>query len=139
MQHVSRRVIPNERLKPTTQKLYASNGMEIAMLGEVKLTLMLADYEVTAAMVVSEEVDDLILGIDWLGCQRYRWSFAQNLNEIGGKVVRLINRPRRSMLKRIYAVEDTVIPAGHVINVPVTMPCRRSARRRTTGPWNRGL
>ena len=61
---VSRRVIPNERLNPTTQKLYAANGTEIALLGEVELTLMLADYEVTAAVVVCEEVDDLILGID---------------------------------------------------------------------------
>ena len=27
---------------------------------------MLADYEVTSAVVLFEEVDDLILGIDWL-------------------------------------------------------------------------
>ena len=31
---VSRRVIPNELLKPTTQKLYAANGTEIALLGK---------------------------------------------------------------------------------------------------------
>ena len=81
MQHVSRRVIPNERLKPTTQKLYTANGMEITLLGEVELTPMLADDEVAAAMMDSEEVNDLIAGIDWLGCQHYRWSFAQNLIE----------------------------------------------------------
>ena len=68
MSVVSRRVVPNELLKPTTlKKLFASNGTEIALLGEVELTLVLAGYEVTAAVVVSEEVDDLILGIDWLG------------------------------------------------------------------------
>ena len=61
---VSRRVIPNELLKPTTQKLFAANGTEIALLGEVELTLKLADFEVTADVVISEEVDDLILGID---------------------------------------------------------------------------
>ena len=97
---VSRRVIPNELLKPTTQKLYAANGTAIALLGEVKLTLMFADYEVTAAVVVFEEVDNLILGIDWLARYRCRWSFAQNLIEIDGNVVRLINRPRQSMLRR---------------------------------------
>ena len=57
MSVVSRRAIPNERLKPTTQKLYAANGTEIALLGELELTLMLADYEVTAAVVISEEVN----------------------------------------------------------------------------------
>ena len=49
---VSRRVILNERLKPTTPKLYAVNGREMVLLGEVEFTLMLADYDVTAAVVV---------------------------------------------------------------------------------------
>ena len=39
---VSRRVMPNELLKPTTQKLFAANGTEIALLGKVELTLMMA-------------------------------------------------------------------------------------------------
>ena len=136
---VSRRVIPNELLKPTTQKLYAVNGTEITMLGEVELTLKLADFEVTAAVVVSEEVDELILGIDWLGHHRCRWSFAQNLIEIDGRVVRLINRLRKSQLRRIYAVDNTVIPAGHAINVPVTMALSSLRQTSKDWPWNRGL
>ena len=130
---VSRRVIPNERLKQITQILYAANAMEIALLGEVELTLMLVDYEVTAAVVVSEEVDDLILDIDCLGRHHCRWSFAQNLIEIDGKVVRLINRPHRSMMRRINAVEDAVVPAGHAINVPVTIAL--SSLRPTSDDW----
>ena len=58
---VSRGVIPNELLKPTTLKLFAANGTMIALLGEVELTLMMAGYEVTAAVMVFEEVDDLIV------------------------------------------------------------------------------
>ena len=42
---VSRKVIPNELLKPTTQKLYGANGTEIALLGEVELTLKLDDLK----------------------------------------------------------------------------------------------
>ena len=72
MRYVSRRFISNELLKSTTQKLDAANGTEIALLGEVELTLMLADFEVTADLVVSEKVNDLILGIDWLGRRRCR-------------------------------------------------------------------
>ena len=66
----------------------------------------------TAAVVVSEEGDDLILRIDWLDRHRCRWSFAKNLIEIDGKVVRLISRPYQNMLRRIYAVESVVVPAG---------------------------
>ena len=98
---VSRRVIPNETLKPTAQKLYAANETEIALIGEVELTLLLTDYEVTEAVVVSDEVDDLILGIAWLERHRCRWSFAQNLIEIDGKVARLISRPRQCAEKNL--------------------------------------
>ena len=76
---VSRRLVPDVKLKLTTQKLYATNGTEIALLSEMELTLTMSRHEVTAAVVVSEEVDDLILSIDWLSRHRCRWSFAQNL------------------------------------------------------------
>ena len=79
---VSRRVTPDLQLKQTTQKLYATNGTEIALLGEVELTLSISGREVTTVVVVSEEVDDLILGIDRLGRHRCRWSFDQNLIEM---------------------------------------------------------
>ena len=93
----------------------------------------MAVYEVTAALVVTEEVEDLILGIDWLGRHRCRWSFAQILIEIDEKIVRLISRSRQSILRRIYAVEKTTVPAGHTINVPVTMDL--SSLRQTSGDW----
>ena len=92
---VNWRVIPNERLKPPTQKLFTANRTEIALRGEVELTLKLTDYEATAAVVVSEVVNDLIMGIDWLSRHSCRWSFAQNVIEIDGKVVSLINRSRQ--------------------------------------------
>ena len=63
--------------------------------------MTMSGHEVTAAVVVSEEVDDLILGIDWLSRHRCRRSFAQNLIEIDGEMVRLINRPRQNMVRRI--------------------------------------
>ena len=130
---ISRRVIPNELLKPTTQKLFAANVTEISLIGEVELTMTMSGYEVTTAVVVSEEVDDLILSIDWLGCHRCRWSFARNVIEIDGEVVRLISRPRQNMQRMIYAVNSTVIPAGHTTNVPVTMAL--SSLRQTSGDW----
>ena len=49
---VSCRVVPDVKLKPTLPKLYAVNGTEIALLGEVKLTLTMSGHEVTAAVVV---------------------------------------------------------------------------------------
>ena len=130
---VSQRVIPDLHLQPSTQKLYAANGTEIALLGKAELTVTMSKHEVIAAVVVSEEVEDLILDIDWLGRHRCRWSFAQNLIKIDGKVVRLISRPRQNLLREIYAVESVVVPAGHTTNGPVTMAL--SSLRSTSGDW----
>ena len=47
--------------------------------------------------------------------------------------MRLISRPRQNMLRRIYAVDSTVIPAGHITNMPVTMAL--STLRQTFGDW----
>ena len=93
----------------------------------------MSGHTVTATVVVSEEVDDLILGIYWLRRHRCRWSFAQNLIEIDGIVVRLISRPRQNMLRRIYAVDSTIIHAGHTTHVSVTMAL--STLRQTSGDW----
>ena len=108
----------------------------------MELTLKLADFEVTAAVVVSEEVDDLILGIDWLGRHHCRWSFDQNLIEIDGRVVRLINRPRRSQVGRIYAVDNTVISAGQCTGdhgLIVAPPDVGGLGRGTAVSGNRGI
>ena len=40
---VTRRVFPDLQLKQNTQKLNAANGTEIALLGEVELTLSMLD------------------------------------------------------------------------------------------------
>ena len=93
--------------------------------------MTMSGHEVTAAVVVSVEVNDLILGIDWLGRQRCRRSFAQNLIKIDGEVITLLSR--QNMLRRIYAVNSTVNPAGHTTNEPVTMTL--STLRHKSGDW----
>ena len=62
---------------------------------------MMAECEVAAVVVVSEEVDDLFLGINWFGRQHCRWSFTQNLIDIYRKILRLISRSRQYMMRRI--------------------------------------
>ena len=47
--------------------------------------------------------------------------------------MRLISRPRQSVLRRIYAVDSTVVPAGHTINVPMIVAL--SSLLQTSGDW----
>ena len=45
----------------------------------------------------------------------------------------MLSRPRQSVLRRIYAVENIVVAAGHATNVPVTLAL--SSLRQTSGDW----
>ena len=61
---IGRSIIPNAELEPTTEKLYTANGSELPLLGEIDLHFRINKTWSLVRVVVSEAVNDLILGID---------------------------------------------------------------------------
>jgi hypothetical protein len=82
---IGRRLILNELLRSTALKLFAANGTAIPLLGEVDLNFNIGGQKVSTVVVISGVVEDLILGIDWLGRHDCRWEFGRNLIEVDGK------------------------------------------------------
>jgi hypothetical protein len=68
---------------------------------------------------VSEALDEVILGIDWLTQNRCRWDFGRGAIEVNGKWLRLYHRTARKAVRRIYAGETATIPAGRQMDVSV--------------------
>jgi predicted aspartyl protease len=56
-------------LEETNLKLYAANGTDIPLLETVKIPIVIEGYSTMAKVVVSDVVDELILGVDWLTTQ----------------------------------------------------------------------
>ena len=103
---ISRRVIPNERLKLTTQKLYAANGTEMALLWCWPI---------------------IKWPLPWWSPRRWMiWFWASTglaVTTAGGGSLRISSKSMErlwdwsidlvgSMLRRIYAVQDTIVPAA---------------------------
>ena len=72
---VGRRLVPDLELERTSIKLYAANGTEIPVLGTVKLTFDMESHPITADLLVSDAIEELILGIDWLSGHGCMWDF----------------------------------------------------------------
>jgi predicted aspartyl protease len=54
-------------LEETNLKLYAANGTDIALLETVKIPIVIEGYITMVKVVVSDVIDELILGVVWIG------------------------------------------------------------------------
>jgi hypothetical protein len=84
-----RRYVPHAQLTPTEIKVFAANGTNIPVLGTVGVCLEAAGLSVQARFLVSDTVDEPMLGIDWLVANGCSWDFVNGIVTIGGREIRL--------------------------------------------------
>ena len=116
---IGRRLIPNEALEPTTLKLYAANDTAMPILGRVKLKLRLGELEVETEFIVSDNLEEVILGYEWLSQHNCLWNFTRNSIQIDGVSFQLRRRQTKAYVRRIYVDQDSAVPAHHQANIPV--------------------
>ena len=94
---IGRKLIPNHTLSSTDVSLFAANGTSIPLLGAVKLSFNIEDIPITAEVAVTDALEVLILGIDWLSYNRCKWDFATATLLLNNREVLLHKRSNRSM------------------------------------------
>jgi hypothetical protein len=72
--------------------------------------------------LVSEDIDEIILGFHWLKRNKCQWLFDQGVIVVNGVSIPLKQRPLKSVVTRIYVRETVVVPSNMQVNVPVRMP-----------------
>ena len=121
------RILSDLQLEPTTRKLFAANGTAIPLLGETTVDLQIGRQQGRKAILVSEMISEMILGIDWLRDNQCYWDFSKGRIAVGSVWIQLYTQPGRASFRKIYVGEDTVVPARQAVNVPaqVVWPSRR--------------
>ena len=114
--------VKEAKLSPAKIDLFAANGTKIPVLGQVRMQFTVNGLPLYADFCVTEDVDECILGYDWLRRNRCWWLFDKSVLVVDGKTVRLKNRPSRANVRRIYVRETVSVPAQTQINVPLRMP-----------------
>ena len=117
-----RRLVPTATLMPSSTRLYAANGSEIANLGTLVLRYEVAGHKLETKLVVSDEIDELIFGFDWLVANDSHWHFAERTIYIRGRPAQLRVRQSRVTIRRIYVRDEIVVMPDTEVNVPVSMP-----------------
>jgi len=89
------RFCKNARITPVCTELYAENSTPISVAGTTRLFFEIRSIPKYADVYVSEEIDEFILGFDFLLRCRCQWLFAQRHIVIKGHSVPLHSRPSR--------------------------------------------
>ena len=118
---VPRKLVPNAILMPCDKELWAANGTRISVLGQMKLQFSVLGVLMSANLIVSDDVSELMLGYDWLVEQGARWHFDERVLVLHGQRVPLQERRSRASVRRVYVRERTEVRPGSEQNVPVRM------------------
>ena len=96
----------------------AANNSVIEIIGEVTLPLYLGDRRVDTVALISPDVEELMIGADWLQEHNCVWSFGSGHLSIDGQQHESMTQKGTLRCRRVYTTSDVVIPARHQVNAP---------------------
>ena len=105
-------------IQPTSRKLQAANGTRIGVLGEVELLVQVANICLPTKFVVSDQIDETLIGVDWLQTNGCYISFPENIMTIQGNRVPLLKKIIRDRCNRVVLQEDITVPASSEMTIP---------------------
>jgi len=115
------RMIGGCPLHYTDMEVYAANGARILVKGCIETTIMVQGQALRVTFLVSDEIDEIMLGFDWLKAQGAHWLFDEDVMVLHGQRIPCKDRESRRSCKRVYARERVVIPPYAESNVPVRL------------------
>ena len=113
---------PDVAVKASRIRLTAANRSSIPLRGETKVTLQADQFTSETTFLVSDNVTEMILGIDWLVQEDCEWSFRKKCLIARGHHCRLfVRNANRKRVRKIIARDDVTIPARELAAVPTTV------------------
>jgi hypothetical protein len=120
---LGRRILPGLAYQENPHELVAANSTPIPVQGTADVAFRMGGVDLQYTFWVSDAIDEIILGSDWMTDHRCIWDFRQALLRIGSVepnvCVRLGSTSNREAVRRIYAAEDMEVPARSQCDIPV--------------------
>jgi hypothetical protein len=108
-------------LQQKNVKLYAANESQISVLGETRVHFTVGDLQLFADVLVSDSVDEFLLGFDWLQVNQCIWLFADGVIHVRGHALKLNKRRASNCIRRVYVADNVLVEKYSVAYVPVTL------------------
>jgi hypothetical protein len=117
------RQLPGLQYQQCRQKLCAANSTVIPILGKAELPYEVAGHSMKYEVLVSDHIDEIIFGADWLTDHKCVWDFSTGtliLRDIEPPlVVKLGKFIRKGQVRRLYSKNSIVLPPRAQVTVPV--------------------
>jgi predicted aspartyl protease len=103
----------------TDKTVRAANGTKLDLAGESRVVLSLKHDSISVNVLVSHDVEEVMLGYDFLVTNNCVWKFGSGQIFINGNSYTPFARRGSVTCRRVYVTRDTVIPAKQQANLPV--------------------
>jgi len=98
-------------VRPASKRLFAADGTLIPLLGEALIRAELGDVIVYINGFVSDNINDLILGVDFMKKNRAVWNFDTGIVELNGIKYELEERANKeNWCRRVVCEESVLLP-----------------------------
>ena len=121
------------QLRSTSQRIFAANGSEIEVSGEVLLPFILNGRQIDTPALVSPDVAEVMLGVDWLKQHKCIWDFGHSRLTVDGHTVMPLSVKRSTQCRRVYAVSDVIIQPRQQVDVAARATI--TSARRVKSDW----
>jgi len=115
------RFVAHAELELAEIELFAANGSKLPVLGRTNVTLEIQGLKLPTTFLVSQDVDEILLGINFLVANDVDWQFANRQVKAGGVMVPLLQRPVPGRIRRVYAAESVIVSPSSEIILPVSL------------------
>jgi len=112
------RFIRDSRPESAEFRLFAAKGTVLNVVNEVVMNVKISELVLPTRFVVSDNITELMLGVDWLQGNRMVWDFAKDILWIEGKVFHLTPGATGDFCRRVVAIEKVIVPARSQAIVP---------------------
>lgn len=131
------RLVQGVDLQSSDKVLRAANGSALRVLGSVELQMTIGNQPSSVKGLVSDNVCELMLGIDWLTAHEALWDFEKAEVVLDGEVHPLVARRPVGWCRRVVLQEDSVVPprAESVVMAKVEIGSVSERTGQDNGPW----
>jgi len=102
----------------SNKHVLAANDTEVTIIGEAAIPLTLENRSLKTFALLSPDVEEVMLGIDWLRKNKCIWDFCNQRLYVDGLQVPLLNQEGHTRCRRVLIQEDTTIPPRGELDIP---------------------
>lgn len=129
-----------DKLTPASLPLLAVNNTSLIVEGSISLPVTCKDRRTCAVFYVSPNIDEVILGRDWLSKNGVVWNFAEKSVTIQGRTFALRSKQSSgAVCKRCVTQADVTIAPRSEAVVPAYVIYSRLPARHTNQQWSTTL